>query len=82
MRAEMEDTSLDSGDDNQTWRGGVKDDEIGREKDAFFLTDAAMVKEMLMPLDMAVRKTCYVHPRSRCVAALIAKKMTQGKKSV
>jgi hypothetical protein len=45
----LEDSSLDSGDDAQEWRGGIKDDELGREKDAFFLTDAAMVKEMLMP---------------------------------
>jgi hypothetical protein len=76
------DSSLDSGDDDQEWRGGIKDDEIGREKDAFFLTDAAMIKEMLMPLDMAVRKTCYVSVRSRCVASLVAKKMAEGKKSV
>ena len=41
-----------------------------------------MIKEMLMPLDMAVRKTCYVSVHSRCVASLIAKKMAEGKKSV
>jgi hypothetical protein len=35
---------------------------------------------MLMPLSVLLKKACYVHPRSRCAATLIAENLLKSKK--
>ena len=53
--------------------GFRKNPNLGAESDSYFPVDKEKIAEMLMPLSVLLKKACYVHPRSRCAAVLIAK---------
>jgi hypothetical protein len=53
--------------------GFRKNPNPGAESDSYFPVDKEKIAEMLMPLSILLKKACYVHPRSRCAAVLIAK---------
>jgi hypothetical protein len=45
----------------------------GVESDSYFPVKKEEIVKMLMPLSALLKKACYVHPKSRCAANLIAK---------
>jgi hypothetical protein len=53
--------------------GFRKNSDPGAENDSYFPVKKKAIEEMLMPLSVLLKKACYVHPRSRCAAVLIAK---------
>ena len=61
------------------WPGGVKDLRKGAEIDSYMPSNIEMITEMLAPLEMVLRKACYVSTRSRGLKVMALKLVNRGK---
>jgi hypothetical protein len=61
------------------WPGGVKDLRKGAEIDSYVPSNVDMITKMLTPLEIVMRKTCYVSTRSRGLRLMATKLVSRGK---
>ena len=64
---------------NYRWPGGVKDLRKGAEIDSYIPSNAVMITKMLAPLEIVMRKTCYVSTKSRGLRLMATKLVSRGK---
>ena len=64
---------------NYRWPGGVKDLRKGTEIDSYVPSNTVMITKMLAPLEMVLRKACYVSTRSRGLRLMVLKLVNRGK---
>ena len=61
------------------WPGGVKDLRKGAEIDSYVPSNIDIITKMLAPLEIVMRKTCYVSTKSRGLRLMATKLVSRGK---
>ena len=61
------------------WPGGVKDLRKGAEIDSYVPSNTVMITKMLAPLEIVLRRTCYVSTKSRGLKLMATKLVSRGK---